>query len=282
MKKQLLLSKRIYLEGCEYAERGDPVSSGLAISLFQDAVEMFVWTLIKERDIHVDRNAQFTNNIKSLSDKGIKLSFAAKLFELNTSRVGFKHYGNLPAPDEAGKFRAYVEEFLSASFSEYFSVSFEELSLIDLIVFDDVRTRLQNAKQLMETNAHSDAISEIAIAKGMLFSRLDRFIPKVDRGLENFDSVLNRIPEIQGIQAFQYLADYLGVLREATLASLIRIPLRDYLFLQNALPNVLQFMNGEWRATSFGRQLIKYDETHCKRAIDCLVALSVRMESIVR
>jgi hypothetical protein len=282
VKKQLLLSKRIYLEGCEFAERGDSISSGLAISLFQDAVEMFVWTLIKERNIAVKENSQFTANIESLSKAEIKLSFIPQLLELNKSRVGFKHYGNLPDPDEAGKFRTYVEEFLNTSFLEYFSESFEELSLIDLVTFDDVRMRLQKAKQLIAADAYSGAISEIAIAKAMLFLRLDRFVPKVDGGLENFDSVLNRIPEIQGIQVFQYLTGYLGALREAALASLIRIPLQDYSFLQNALPSAHQSMNGEWRTTSFARQMIKYDKTHCKRAIDCLVALSIRMESIVR
>jgi hypothetical protein len=258
VKKQLLLSKRIYLEGCEFAERNDPVSSGLAISLFQDAVEMFVWTLIKERNIHVDKNSQFTNNIKSLSDKGIKLSFVAQLHELNTSRVGFKHYGNLPAIAEATKFRTYVEEFLRVSFFDHFGQNFDDLSLVDLIAFDDVRSRLKSSEQSVKLTQYSEAINEAAIAKAMLFSKLDRFVPKI-----------GNVPMMR---------DDLNSLREAVLAALIRIPLQDYLFIKNALPNASMTLSGTWHVIF---RASKYDEMHCKRAIDCLVALSMRMEGIV-
>jgi hypothetical protein len=259
VKKQLLLSKRIFFEGCEFAERNDPVSSGLAISLFQDAVEMFVWTLIKERNIPVKENAQFTSNIESLSNAGVKLPFIPKMLELNKSRVGFKHYGNLPAIAEATKFRAYVEEFLRVSFVDQFVQNFDDLSLVDLIAFDDVRSRLKASEQLVKSAQYSDAINEAAIAKGMLFSKLDRFVPKI-----------GNVPMMRGD---------LESLREAVLAALIRIPLQDYSFIKNALPNASMTMDGEWHINIF-RQ-IKYDEVSCKRAIDCLVALSIRMESIV-
>lgn len=260
MKKQLLLSKRIYLEGCEFAERNDPVSSGLAISLFQDAVEMFVWTLIKERNIAVKENAQFTTNIESLSRDGAKLSFVPQLQELNKARVGFKHYGNLPAITEAEKFRTYVEEFLRVSFAEYFEQSFENLSLVDIVAFDDVRSHLKSSEEFVVLAKYSEAIHEAAIAKSILFSKLDRFIPKVGDGL--------------------IIGDYLELLREAILAALIRMPLQDYAFIKNALPKVyMSPLGGGWQVVD--RLLIKHDEAHCKRAIECLVALSIRMESIV-
>lgn len=257
MKKQLLLCKRIYLEGCEFAERGDPISSGLAISLFQDAVEMFVWTLIKDRNIKVDKNAQFTANISSLDNAGIKLSFVAKLHELNTARVNFKHYGNLPAVPEAAKFRAYVEEFLRVSFKEYFGLELEYLSLVDLIVFEDVREYLKSCEHFMLSGKYNDAMVDAARAKLVLFSKLGRFIPKVGAG--------------------QIWQEQFGLLREAVLASLVRVPLQDYYFIQQNLPQVSRGPFG-------GEQVIStrtYDEQNCRRAIECLVSLSIRMESIV-
>ena len=66
MVKQLLLCKRLMTEGMSFAERSDPVSSGMAISLFQDSVEMFVWALIKERGITVKETSSFTANIEAL------------------------------------------------------------------------------------------------------------------------------------------------------------------------------------------------------------------------
>lgn len=58
----------------------------------------------KERNIPVKENAQFTTNIESLSNAVIKLSFIPQILELNKSRVGFKHYGNLPAIAEVRSF----------------------------------------------------------------------------------------------------------------------------------------------------------------------------------
>jgi len=219
---------------------------------------MFVWTLIKEKNIPVKENAQFTTNIESLTNAGVKLPFIPKMLELNKSRVGFKHYGNLPAITEATKFRAYVEEFLRVSFVDQFGENFDDLSLVDLIAFDDVRSRLKSSEQLVMAAQYSDAINEAAIAKGMLFSKLDRFVPKI-----------GNVPMMRGD---------LESLREAVLAALIRIPLQDYSFIKNALPNAYMTMDGEWHVNF--RQS-KYDEGSCKRAVDCLVALSIRMESIM-
>ena len=101
MIKQLLLCKRLMIEGASFAERHDPVSTGLAISLFQDSVEMFIWLLIKERGIKVKELSSFTVNIEELQKGGVQMAHTAKLFELNKARVGFKHYGNLPAAGEA-------------------------------------------------------------------------------------------------------------------------------------------------------------------------------------
>jgi hypothetical protein len=100
MVKQLLLCKRLMAEGVSFAKRTDSVSSGMAISLFEDAVEMFIWAQVKERGIQVKETSSFTANIEALQKTGVSVSYTAKLFELNKARVGFKHYGNLPAADE--------------------------------------------------------------------------------------------------------------------------------------------------------------------------------------
>lgn len=283
MNKQLLLSKRIYLEGYEYSERGDSVSSGIATSLFQDAVEMFIWTLIKARGVPVKENSQFTNNIDAISKAGIELAFIPQLHELNKARVNFKHYGNLPAPDEARKFHSYVRSFLVDSFATHFEVNFEEISLVDLVVFEDVKERLRQGKQLADSGKYENSIYELAIAKELLFSRFNKFIPDVSNHLSQVDRAFDLdVPAARDIRAFEYITSYLKILRQASLAALIRLPLQDYSFIQNSLPQVSRFMNGEWRVLGHTSRLgIQYDEALYKRAMDCLVNLSLRMERLV-
>lgn len=279
MVKQLLLCKRLFAEGSMFGERPDAVSSGLAISLFQDSVEMCVWALVKEKNITAKDGASFTANLEAVQKAGFMVQHVAKLSELNKARVGFKHYGNLPAPDEAVKFQAYVDDFLKAAFRDHFNLDFEELSLVDLVSDGQVRKRLKDAERLMQGGDFTKAVFDIAVAKAMLFGRLDRFVPKVDNNLRSADSIVGRVPELRGMKHFSYLADYLGALRETTLASLLKLPLQDYSFLRKTLPSAYQMDSGEWRIVSNG--LHKHDTVICKRAVACLVNVSTRLESVI-
>lgn len=279
MVKQLLLCKRIFGEGVAFAERSDSVSSGLAISLFQDSVEMYVWALVKEKNIPVKDGAPFMGNLETVQKTGVGLEHVAKLIELNKARVGFKHYGNLPAPDEAGKFQTYVEDFLRTSFQNHFSQDFDDLSLVDLVSDVGVQKRLKEAEKSIATGDFYTAATEAAIAKTMLFTKLDNFFPKVDRNLRDVDSIVNKIPGTRHTRTFQSLTEYLEVVREVTLAALLKLPLQEYTFLRNALPAAFQMMSGEWRTQSYAAR--QYDETMCKRAVACLVNISIRLESVI-
>jgi hypothetical protein len=277
MIKQLLLCKRLMVEGAAFAGRSDPVSSGMAISFFQDSVEMCIWALIKEKSITVKDGSSFTANIETLTKTGITLPHTAKLLELNKARVGFKHYGNLPAVDEAVKFQSYVEDFLRESFKNHFSRDFDQTSLVDLVSFPEVREQLKKAEVLLIENDFNASAIQAGIAKKLLFNRLDSYIPHVDRNLRRLDDVLNNKAETRGLRTFQYLTEYLDTLRETSLASLLRLPLQDYNFLRRQIPNPSQYANGSW-STNINRN---YDAATCEKAISCLVDMSIKLEGLV-
>lgn len=87
---QVLLAKRQFLEGIGYSRRPDAVSCGMAISMFQDAVETVVWALIKARNIAVNDNSAFTTNLDLLRKDGLAIPEAPRLLELNKARVGLQ------------------------------------------------------------------------------------------------------------------------------------------------------------------------------------------------
>ena len=115
----------------------------------------------------------------------------------------------------------------------------------------------------------------------MLFARLNRFILKVDPHLSDMDSVIDKIPELRGARSrtFQYLTEYLGNLREITVASLLQLPFQDYMFLTEKLPSAYQFGDSQWQVTS--KPFSSYDHNICQRAIDCLVNIATRLENII-
>ncbi len=127
----------------------------------------------------------------------------------------------------------------------------------------------------------NEAADKVAIAKTMLFSRLDRFIPKVDPHLRDMDYVIDKIPELRGARSrtFQYLTEYLGNLREITVASLLQLPFQDYMFLTEKLPSAYQLGDGSWQTNS--KPFSSYDKNICQRAIDCLVNIATRLENII-
>ena len=86
---QIMLTKRLYLEASSFAVRHDAVSSGIAISMFQDAIELYIWTLIKERNLSAKDQAGLVSHIECLQKASINIPNAAKLLELNKARVGF-------------------------------------------------------------------------------------------------------------------------------------------------------------------------------------------------
>lgn len=278
MLSQLLLSKRLFNEGVTFARRPDAVSCGLAVSLFQDAVEIFIWALIKERSVSVKDTSSFTANIDAIEKAGIGLADRAKIQELNKARVGFKHYGILPAPEDARKFQAYAEDFLRSGMQDHFGRNLDSVSLVDLVSFPDVREPLQKAETAVSSNDFKNAVREIAIAKALLFSRLAHHVPDVDGNLSSLDGVLETATNIRGLSGFKYVANYLGLLREISLVTLLRIPLDDYTLLRTHLPTALRFGDGSWQIVD--TRLVLPDESLCRRFIAVLVEMSIRLDGV--
>jgi len=143
----------------------------------------------------------------------------------------------------------------------------------------EVRERLKATESLAMTGEYAKATREAAIAKAMLFAQLTLFIPKVDNNLKSMDSIINKIPEARGSRTFQYLAEYLNLLRETTLASLLKVPLQEYTYFSSVLPTAHKRGDGNWETMSFG--FPKYDEAMCKRILTCLVNIAIRLETII-
>lgn len=203
----------------------------------------------------VNEKSLFTTNLDLIKNNGIDLSNISKIHELNKARINFKHYGNLPAVEEAEKFRVYVEDFLSDAFANHFKHNFEEISLVDLISFVDVKERLHIAEKLIAQGKYAEAMSEAAIAKAMLFRRLEEFVPNVNNHLRDIGSDLKR----EGMQlrsgggalvklgtAFTYLKDYLELLRETSLVALLHLPLKDSVFLRTTGTSAMLMGDGHW------------------------------------
>lgn len=284
MSEQLLLAKRLFLIGADYADNDDPISAGVAVSLLQDSVEIFIWHLLKYLDAEPKDNSPFTSyfdlvaNAKNNAEK-TSLPFKAKIIELNKARVGFKHYGNLPDISEAKKFRAYTEEFLAESCSAFFSIEFELLTLADLVPYENIRSRLKSAELKHKSADFKGAVEETAIAKAMLFELLANYFPKPDRNLVRGDDILRHLPGLHGVRLFSYLSDYLSKTNEINVIAMLGIRISDYLIIQRLFPAAHQMASGNWQIQYHARA--EANKTNTLKAINMITNAAIRAKEII-
>lgn len=284
MIKQLLLSKRLYVSGSNYVEVPDPISAGMAISLFQDSIEILCWSILKDLDAQVKDSLPFTSFFDLVekapkNKESKKLPFKAKMLELNKARVNFKHYGNLPDISEAKKFKGYTEEFLRVSFNDFFKSDFDSISLSQLIPFNDIRASVESAEKALLTQDIEVSVCELAKAKIQLFKKFARYLPEVDYNLKDADQILEKATNFSGVHIFQYLAEYLEVLRNINFVALGGVSIREYLLMERALPRAYQTMDDKWHYTFLSSELPSVDDAN--KIINIMINLALKLGQII-
>ncbi len=283
MIEQVVIAKRIFTIAERYTRQSDPLSSGLAISLFQDAVEQLTWCIAKHLDLNVRDTEGFVSLLGKIEQKAEEpMPQKAKILELNKARVGFKHYGNLPASSESEKFRAYAYDFLAVSSQKYLDIDFESVSLASLIGDGTIRGHIEAAQQALANDTVKDAVSEAALARFFMFKKLDGYLPKVDERLRDADRIFEQIPEVRGrgVQPFHYLTAYLGDVARFNAAALAGGDIGEHLYFERALPGVLQFLAGNTKVNYSG--MINPTKELAERAIKYVIDTTVRIESTVQ
>jgi hypothetical protein len=267
------MSKRLLATARSIAQRRDAISAGIAISLMQDATEMLLWTLIKEMQVEAREGLPFTQYFDAIEKAGAKVPHRNKLLELNKARVGFKHWGNLPATKEVEKHDLYVEEFLRDSMLQYFGIRYEDLSLMDLISDAEVRAAIQDAATARVAGQHGDCAGKLAIAKQLLLWRVSEHFPSLSLGASMM-AAHGRF----GMDSRQFgaLQEQIELLREGVIVSMIRLPLASYRRLQ-MLPPVFKMPGGDWTF-----QLMRdYGDDDCEACMNDLIEMAVLVESIL-
>jgi hypothetical protein len=239
---QLQLAKYLLETGKDHISRNVPMSYGLAISLAQDAVEIFAWTVIKEKNIPVKDKETFVGLIERIQNAtGIQFPFGARIFELNAIRVKFKHFGNLPIPEDAAKLVTYAEECLREATKLFFSCDFDSISFADLITHSTVRDRLKEAEKYLSERKFMECIGKCGEADLLISQPLEHLLPKVDHfNLRGVSKLFGQDKAHAAKGVFDYIAKYMDALRAVGVAGLLNIGGRHYFRYRNLLPIVYQ------------------------------------------
>lgn len=164
----IILSKYLFDKARSVYSPADHLSMGISVSLLQDSAEMLLWHIVKTLKLQIARNEGFASVIEKV-DKEHGVDFKPDIIELNNSRVNFKHSGNLPSLVDMEKFITGTHAFLKAN-AHKIGVSFDAISMADLINNEQVKTRIKNSELKLQAEEYEAALIETSIAFGELES----------------------------------------------------------------------------------------------------------------
>jgi hypothetical protein len=146
------------------AEQAHPLN-GFSVLGFQDAVEWFLYLAAEHVGADVgDENFKnlFSRVSNSMPDNR-PLEYRKPLLDLNHARVSLKHHGNLPEQGTIERYRATTLAFFDDATPRLFGLSFNSISLTQLIGNEEVRQHVQHAEQAWQEGNVRTTMTELRV-----------------------------------------------------------------------------------------------------------------------
>jgi len=152
-----------------------------SVLMFHDSIELFL-ELASEQLDEGKSGANFMEYWELLKPKlrnnGLTQKESAR--QLNTARVGLKHSGIWPSKLAIEGFRATATNFFEENTPIVFGIEFSDISLIELVQYQETRKSLVEAQELLKDGKIEDALDKIGLAFVQLVddyekSKKDRF-----------------------------------------------------------------------------------------------------------
>ena len=172
--RRLNLSKYLFRQARRILYHSEPYARGLATSLLQDAVEVFLRVLIEQYRIEVPRRDNFLQLIANVSKRINRVGgHSASLKRLNTARVGFKHEGLDVTSSDVEAFMANAEAFLSEICMQELGIDFTTLSLIETLGHRRTQNWLEKAREALGSEDYTNSIGFSAAAVAIYLHHRD-------------------------------------------------------------------------------------------------------------
>jgi hypothetical protein len=239
--QRLLLSKYLYTRGADILRGGGPFDAGLAVSLFQDAVELAVFSCAAKFSASVKDKAAFPEiweaaNSGATSAGKPPLQMKLDMDALNKARVNFKHYGQRPDPKDAETHRINCGQFLSRLAKDYFELEFSSLSLVSLVQDDQERHVLENALKRQKLDDKRGALERCSEALDLMARR---------RQAHYGHGILVAYPSIDPVakeyvdQQIAHLRNQIRDVEDVFFAGICGVPTMDFILVRDILPTKL-------------------------------------------
>jgi len=173
--ERLTFIKYLYKTAVEQSVKSEPQCS-ISLLTFHDSVEFFLQLSAVYLDVSkkgITFMEYWDQLAKSHKKPSIQISQQESMRHLNDARGLLKHQGTRPSRLDIERFRASVTNFLAENTKIVFDLDFNELSLIDLVQFDRVKDKLNEAQKALNENMIEKALAYVAIAFNLLIGEYE-------------------------------------------------------------------------------------------------------------
>lgn len=156
--KRLALIKYLYKLGLEQSKQVETLSA-FSILFFHDSIEMFLKLIAEHHNIKSEKLSflEYWTHLPSLT-------LMESMRNLNTRRVNIKHKGLLPSKSDIEISRINTTDFFDQNVIVQLGIDFKNVSLLNLICYDNVRALLEEAQLALDKNEIKKSIEKSAVA----------------------------------------------------------------------------------------------------------------------
>jgi len=162
--RRLAFIRYLYQKAVNESRQPEPMMYSSILG-FHDAVELFL-QLASEKYGVGSKKTEFMGYFDLLKDHVPPDGLAQResMKRLNSTRVELKHNGTWPSSSSVEGFRASVSNFFQDNTELVFQISFDSISMVNLVAFVEAREYLKIATHHIENNAVDEALCNLIVA----------------------------------------------------------------------------------------------------------------------
>ena len=172
LSKRLAFVRYMYQIGEQQAETPLPYGA-LAVLSFHDSIEWFLLSACEYHTVNASERATAHQYFDQLQAKGMNLTGRIALNKINSARNGLKHSLTIPSSISIRDLKVLTKNFLEENTSSLFDVDFGDISMLNMIMSDGVRSSLEEAKRYITQARYDQARITVASAFRTLYQEFE-------------------------------------------------------------------------------------------------------------
>lgn len=167
-KRRLIYAKRVFLHGREHASYNTDFDRMIAIFSFQNSIEQILRCLGEDQGVDCRYWDSFSKIITMIDAKvsasplNKPLPMKVDIRRINSDRNRAVHDAYAPDKNQLDNYQIKTEKFFRRVLADYYpTLTFEGLSLSDLVKNDEIKSKLKECEDLMDRRAFKKCLQKL-------------------------------------------------------------------------------------------------------------------------